>query len=199
MRRLTLTLSTAALAVSGVALAQNAPAREARPDLSRAEARAKAEAAFARMDTNRNGTLDAAELQTRRHGRADAPGKRDGRPALSDAQKDERRAAMFARADADGNGAISRAEFDVMHAARAGQRGGMQPGAAGKRRGPGMHPGLMATAAPVSKQAFVDRALGMFDKADADRNGTVTQAERAAARDALRQQWQARKAAGGEG
>ena len=43
-------------------------------------------------------------------------------------------------------------------------------------------------------KAFVDRALTMFDRADADRNGTVTQAERKAVRDTMREQWRAKAA-----
>ena len=56
-----------------------------------------------------------------------------------------------------------------------------------------------ASATPLTRQAFVDRALTMFDRADADKNGTVSQAERKAVRDTMRQQWQAQRAARQQG
>ena len=61
MRKLTIALSTAALAMSGAAFAQAAPERAARPDVTRAQAQARAEAAFARMDADKNGTIDQAD------------------------------------------------------------------------------------------------------------------------------------------
>ena len=175
MRKLTLALSTAALVLSGAAIAQTAPAAPAKQrapmaDMTRAQAQARAEAAFARMDANQDGTVDQADRQAR-HAR------------------------MFERIDTDRNGSISRAEFDAMHA----QRGGRQAG--GKQMGgkhDGGHRALMGgmgkAAGPLTRQAFVDRALGMFDRADANRDGTVTAAERKAAREALRGQWRARSA-----
>ena len=47
----------------------------------------------------------------------------------------------------------------------------------------------------ISQAEFTAAALKRFDASDADRNGTVTDAERKAAREAMRAQWQARKAA----
>lgn len=226
MRKLTLALSSAALALSGAAFAQSAPApRAPKPDQTRAQAQARAEALFARMDANRDGTLDEADraarrdqmfdrLDTDRNGaisqaelaaRGEARGgdragqRRMARasraPALTDAQKAERRAERFARIDTDQSGSLSRAELEAMHAAR-GDRAGKPAGArmmAGPQQvGPGGRKGMMRDGAST-RQAFVDRALAMFDRIDANRDGTVTQAERKAARDAMRQQWQARR------
>ena len=186
MRKLTLALSTAVLALSGAAIAQTTPAqtRAPRPDMTRADAQARAEAAFAKMDANRDGTLDQADRAART-------------------------ARMFDRIDADRNGSISRAEFDAMHANRGGmgERGGHGMAAdhgmmGGKMAGDhGMMGGKMAgmtgmmgaDAAPVTRQAFVDRALSRFDQADANRDGTVTQAERKAMRDTMRQQHQTKR------
>lgn len=170
MRKLTLAVSTAALALSGAAFAQTAPSqdRAPRPDMTRAEARAKAEAAFARMDANKDGTLNQADRAARK-------------------------AAMFDRIDTDRNGSISRTEFDATHAGRGEKHemaghgmGGKGPG--GEQGGNhGMMGGRMgAGGQPATRQAFVDRALAMFDKADANRDGTVTQAERKAMRDTMR-------------
>ena len=47
----------------------------------------------------------------------------------------------------------------------------------------------------ISQAEFTAGALKMFDAADADRNGTVTQAERKAAHDAMRAQWKAKREA----
>lgn len=183
MRKLTLVLSTAALAMSGAAFAQTAPAqtRAPKPDTTRAQVQARAEAAFARMDANKDGTLNEADRAARQAG-------------------------MFDRMDTDRNGSISRAEFDSIRSQRtdksgkAGQRmgrkdaGGRHAMMAGRT---GARDGRAAT--PTTRQAFVDRALSMFDRADTDRNGTVTQAERKAVRDTMRQQSQTRGAARQQG
>lgn len=173
MRKLTLILSTAVLGLSAPALAQTstapgAPEKARTPmaDITRAQAQARAEARFARMDANRDGTLDRADRQARH-------------------------AQMFDRLDTDRNGSISRAEFDAMHAKRA-ERRADKP-AAGKRMD-GRRGMMRGDAGPITRQAFVDRALGMFDRADANRDGTVSVAERRAAHEAMRGQWRARAA-----
>lgn len=170
MRKLALLLPAAALAFSGAASAQTAP-RTPKPDMTRAQAQERAAAMFARMDANRDGTLNEADRAARRAG-------------------------AFDRLDTDRNGSISRAEFTARQDARA-ERRGQRAERRGARRGGGVmgnRQALMAGGA-VTQAAFVGRALEMFDRADADRNGTVTQAERKAARDAMRQQWQARRGA----
>jgi len=223
MRKLTLALSTAALVMSGAAFAQTAPApRAPKPDMTRAAAQARAEAMFARMDTNRDGKLDEADgaatkaqafdrLDTDRNGSisqaelasrhdGDRAGKRRmarpaGAAAPTEAQKVERRAEMFARVDADKNGSLSRAEFEAMHAARgdrAGKKGGDRMAAGPQHVGPGGRHGMMAGGA-TTRQAFVDRALATFDRTDTNRDGTVTQAERQAARETMREQWRAKR------
>lgn len=220
MRKLTsvlsIALSTAALALSGTAMAQTAPAApaKARPpmaDQTRADAQARAERIFARMDTNQDGTLNEAdraamkaamfdrldtdrngsvsptELEARRGDRQGRMARRGNAPAMTDAQKAERRAEMFARIDTDKNGALSRAEFEAMQAARGAKAGRAMRQGGGQRA-------MMKADGPITRQAFVDSALARFDKLDTDRNGTLTGAERKAFRDTMRQQWQARKA-----
>ena len=190
MRKLTLALSTAALALTGAAIAQTAPVQKAGPtahrmplaDMTRAQAQARAETRFARMDVNQDGTLNETDRAAKK-------------------------AQMFDRIDADHNGSISRAEFDAMHANRGGKadghmaRGGEHRGMHNGMRG---HHGMMAgaqgkPATPMTRQAFVARSLAMFDKADADHDGTVTVAERKTAREAMRSQWKARAAARQQG
>lgn len=212
MRKLTVALSAAALTFSGAALAQAGHQGHRMPmgDMTRAQAQERAAEMFTKMDANRDGTLNQADRAARHaamFARLDADkdgaiskaelearhrehgGKwrdkaaRPGKPALTDAQKAERRDRMFARLDTDGNGTVSRAEFDAVHAARM---------ARGGKRGPAKR---MATKdGTITRQAFVENALARFDRADADRDGTVTTAERKAMRETMRQQWQARKA-----
>jgi len=211
MRKLVFAFSAAALTFSGAAFAQAGHEGHRMPmaDVTRAQAQERAASMFAKMDANRDGTLNEADraahhaamftrLDTNKDGaisKAELDAKRSGndgkwrgkaaragKPELTDAQKAERREAMFARIDGDKNGTISRAEFDAMHAARM---------ATGGKRGPGKRMAMMDGS--MTQQAFVAKALARFDRADADRNGTVTVAERKAMRETMRQQWQARK------
>jgi Ca2+-binding EF-hand superfamily protein len=173
MRKLTLALSTAVLALSGAAVAQTpppAPSRDRPPmtDMTRAQAQARAEAAFQRMDANRDGTVDQNDRQARK-GQA------------------------FERMDTDRNGSISRVEFDA-HSAQRAERKGDGPRMA-RHGGPGGKRAMMGAAAgPMTRQAFVDRALTIFDRSDANRDGTVTVSERKAARESMRGQWRERTA-----
>lgn len=206
MRKIAFTISTAALALSAVAVAQTAPAPERaaarvpQGDVNRADAQTRADRMFARMDANGDGKVDQADraaMRVKMFDKLDA--NRDGAISQSEfaawsppragerrmavrssraqetaTQTAERRSAMFTRLDTDKNGTISRAEFEARTAARAEKRD--------KRRGD-----RMAAAGPLTRQTFVDRALTRFDRADANRDGTVTAAERQAAREARRQ------------
>ena len=158
MRKLTLILPAAAvMGLAGTAFAAPGQGR-IQGDMTRAQAEARAEAGFAKMDANKDGKIDQAD-----------------RAAMRDR--------MFDRIDTDKNGQISKSEFaamSAMHHGKADKRG--------KRMG-------MGKEGTMTKAAFVDRAMTMFDKADANNDGTVTTAERKAARAAMRQQWQARRAA----
>ena len=195
MRKLTLSIGAAVLATAGVAVAAPQMAGHMQADMTRAQAQTMAAEHFAKMDANGDGKLDSADRAARQ-------------------------AKVFDRIDADHNGAISRDEFAAMHAQR-GERGvragrhGMggaempAPGMAGHRMAGrhGMHGGMGGRGMMLGKMAdtnndgtitqgeFTAAALAHFDKADADHNGTVTSAERKAARDAMKAQWQARRAA----
>jgi Ca2+-binding EF-hand superfamily protein len=157
--------------------------------LTRAEAQAKAQEVFARMDVNKDGKIDQADRAARH-------------------------AAMFDRMDADHNGQISRAEFDATGPGAHGPRGpeaggpdgdrgpgkhgwGHRGGPGGGHRGGGMMMGRMADAdkdGTITQAEFTQAALQRFDRADANHDGTVTKEERQAARQAMRQQWQNRSA-----
>lgn len=218
MRKLTLALSTAALAISGAAFAQPSPGMQRAPqgDLTRAQAQQRAEAMFARMDANKDGTVNEADRAARK-------------------------AAMFDRLDANRDGSITKAEMATAHAARADKRDGrkaqradtaaakgpamtdaqkaerrdamfaridtdgngavsraefdamqgMRDGKVGKRGGKAM----ARMDGAVDRQAFVARALERFDRLDADKNGVATTTERKA----LRDQWKANRAARQQG
>jgi Ca2+-binding EF-hand superfamily protein len=177
MRKLTISLLAGAtvLAASGAALAQDRPARDA--DMSRSAAEQRAAEAFRRMDANCDGKVDAADREARHK-------------------------AHFDRIDADGDGSLSYAEFAAMH----GKQGGERAGRSGKHDGPrmgmrgmrgghamGMRGMTEAEDGTLTQAEFTAAALARFDAADADRNGTLTAAERKAQRDQMRSQWRERR------
>jgi len=189
MRKLHLSMAAAVLATAGVAIAAPAIAQAARPDMTRAEVQAKAGEHFAKLDANSDGVLNAADREAMR-------GK------------------VFDKLDSDNNGSISEAEFNARHAARQGQRAehaGHEGMEHGKRQGMrGHHRGgrggmwgrmAMAKMADTNNDNAISRAefdaavLKHFDATDADNNGTVTQAERQAAHEKMRAQWQANRQA----
>lgn len=178
-RKIALGLSLTATAIAGAAYAQQAAKGDGA--ITRAEAQTKAQEAFARMDANKDGKIDQADRAARR-------------------------AAMFDRIDTDRNGQISRAEFDAMAErgrrgpdagprADRGQRGSDDGHRMHRRHRGGHHGGMMmgrmADAdkdGAVSQAEFVNAALQRFDRADANRDGTVTREERQAAFKAMRDQ-----------
>ncbi len=146
--------------------------------LTRAQAQSNAEAAFTRLDSNKDGKIDATD-------------------------RTARRAAMFDVIDTDKNGQISRTEMEAARTARTtdlGQgvrmhrmdghgKGGYRMGRRdGGMRGKGAG---LATADTnkdnaLSKAEFMAAATQRFELADANKDGQVTAAERQAARAARR-------------
>jgi len=196
MKKLTLGISAVALALAGAAMAAQAPTPPAGPDkvLTRAEAKTRAENAFAKLDLNHDGKLDKGD-------RAARIGEH------------------FDKIDANHDGTISRDEFIAAHEAmRDGPPHG-QPGAgrpdmpppppgAGPRgpegRGPRPPRGgfggapimfeILRLADPahtgsITKDAFVAASLKLFDEADANHDGKVTPEERRAAFAKHRAEW----------
>jgi hypothetical protein len=196
MRKLTLALSAASLAIAGTAFAQapDGPHRDHARDhgpLTRTDAQARADKLFAKLDANGDGKIDAADRTARR---------------------DQRRDEHFARLDADHDGAISKAEFaaagDKARERFAGHAKGPEGqdghkfgghGFGGQRVAWGGHRGMrghhgghgfgegLAMAGKkadtdndgaISKAEFETAALAMFDRADANHDGTVTPEER---------------------
>ncbi|QNA83334.1 hypothetical protein G4G27_04435 [Sphingomonas sp. So64.6b] len=132
--------------------------------VSRAEARAQAEARFARMDTNNDGQLAGDELKHRgRRGTTDGDATPITREAFL-AKADER----FAKLDTNNDGRIS---ADEMAAARAGR--GDRPG-----RGDMVRPA--PTASPTDGPA---RGHGGIAKADTNGDGRISRDEMRAQED----------------
>lgn len=159
----------AAIVLAVPAIAQMA--KPDRPAQTRAAAEAKVRTYFARIDVDRDGFITAQHLS-----------------AMRAQAKDKR----FDRLDADDNGSISRTEFDN---ADAGNRRG---GRAAMRMG-GMNGRLMMLAdadrdGRVALDEAVTGALTMFDRADANKDGTLTMEERRDARQAMRNAWRNRTA-----
>ncbi len=174
MKKLTfgLPLAALALALGGAAYADHhmGPRHDADGDgiVTRAEAEAHAKQMFAHMDANGDGKLDPSDREARRS---------------------ERREAMFAALDKDADGSISREEFMAfdhqgpgkMHHRPDGERG---------------HPGMMMMQkadtdndGSISEAEFVAGAGKHFDEMDTNNDGNLTQDERQAARDTMRDQW----------
>jgi len=177
MKKLTIGLSMAALAIAGTAYA--GPGRGGDGDtnrtLTRAEAQTHATEMFARMDANKDGKLDAAD-------------------------REARRTAMFDRIDSNKDGQISRAEFFANQRPERAEGGQRPEGADGKQRGHrggkgrggnGHHMMRSADAngdKAVTQAEFTASAMQRFENADANKDGQVTSEERQAARSAMRDQ-----------
>lgn len=177
MKRFTLALSAAALALTGVA-AGAAYAQQHRmmadpmgdATVTRAEAQTKAGAMFDMRDANHDGKLDQADRSAR-------IGQR------------------FDLMDTNHDGALSKDEFVAAHMKSMGERGGPdQMGRGRDGRGHGMgdrsmgHHGMRMMGAMdanndsvITRDEFVAGALKRFDAADANHDGNLTKDERSAA------------------
>lgn len=201
MRKVTLTLSAAVLALSSASIAHadhhGGGQHGANPDangdgiVSRAEHDAQAAKMFERMDVNGDG-------------------------AINQADREARQAERFAKMDTDGNGQLSQEELKAAREARAAkmgehkgamaERGGERRGEAmrgtgGKRGpgGPGGHGMMMLRAADtdgdksITRAEFEAVAAKHFSRMDADGSGGVSAEERDAAHKAMRERMQERR------
>lgn len=147
---------------------------------------------FARLDANQDGQVTRAEFDARIAARMQR-GSAAGKAPANRASAGER---LFARLDTNRDGAISRAEFDLR--ARAGaqrmeRRAQRMAGRSGGRFGGRMF--AMADAnrdQRVTLEEATAAALQRFDRADLDRDGTVTREERRQLRQQRREQRQNR-------
>ncbi|MET0180242.1 MAG: hypothetical protein ABW194_07150 [Novosphingobium sp.] len=198
MKQFTLAAAVSVLAMGITALVatpiEAQPGRDAGANgvVTRAEARTAAAALWAKLDVNQDGVLNPADRTARETQR-------------------------FAMIDKDGNGQISREEFAAAHGPRgdgAGKRGdrdGHAMGHGGRdghrmgSGGHGGHRGMMAMRGgkaadtngdgKLTRDEFNAAAELRFATADADKNGSITVAERQAARQKMRAEWRAAKPA----
>jgi Ca2+-binding EF-hand superfamily protein len=186
MKKFTILAGIAALAVSGTAAAQTGGfhrSGDRNVDMTRAQAAAKADQAFQRLDLNRDGRVTRDEMrQAREQFRAQAQERRAQRLAQltpeQRAQIEQRRA--------------QRGERGGERAQRWANRGG------GEARGQRGHRGgerMFGEQGFVTAEQFRARALERFDRMDLNNDGVVTAAERQQAREQMRQRWQERRGA----
>jgi len=183
MHKVTLSLFTAAatLAAAGTSYAQQSPAAQPH-ERTRAGAQQRADQMFDRLDANHDGKIDQADRAIRQKARFDG-------------------------LDTDHNGQLSYAEFTAARDARNGRGDGKRGDRAGRRgdhrmamggfhgRG-GFRTMRMADAdkdGAITKAEFETSALQRFDRMDGNHDGTVTPDEAKAARDNMRQEWQAHR------
>lgn len=170
MKKTILAAGAALIAVSGAALAAQPAGYDRNADMTMADAKARADSMFERMDVNGDGRIDTADREERTQERfAMLDTNKDGslspeefaargdRMARGDGERGhrghgKRGGGMMKMADSNGDGAITKAEFDAMHTQH-------------------------------------------FTMMDSDNDGTVTAAERKAARDKMRSM----RGAGGAG
>jgi Ca2+-binding EF-hand superfamily protein len=202
MNKIAILAGTALLTVAGVALAQGGPGErpDRNADVTRQQVIERTDQRFARLDANNDGRFTPEEMR-----------------AAGEARRAERQTRMFDRMDLDHNGSITREEMTQAHSQMREHRGeggmgghrGMRhrgphgPGGPGGPEGAGAHaehggpggPGghgmrgerMFGEQGFITREQMRERALARFDAADADHNGTVTAAERQAARGAMRQ------------
>ncbi len=182
MKKTIFALTGISLLAATAAIAQH-DERNSAP-MTRAEVSQKSTERFQKMDVNGDGALDLADRELRREQRT-AKVDTDGNGATSDA---ERKAMREARQERRGE----RPEARGAQTERRGEGKRANRGERGMRGGKGrMGGGMMMHAdangdGRVTLQEFQAQALERFDRADADKNGTVTAEERKAARDAHR-------------
>jgi Ca2+-binding EF-hand superfamily protein len=149
--------------------------------ISQADRKARAEARFAETDTNKDGEISPEEMTAAREQRQT---KRAERGA-------QRQAKMFETLDTDGSGGLSKAELEAgkqMRGQRGGERKGKRMGRRGGRDGAQKRDMRMLKRADtngdeaVSREEFDAMVEARFARIDTDGSGTITQAERDAAK-----------------
>lgn len=163
--------SMLAVLLAGTAAAQaDSKPVDRNADVSRARLVQRLDAQFAKLDNNKDGTISAAERQDVRSDRVEK---------------------RFKRIDADGNGSVTLSEMKAAHGRRGGAPGEQRPDGAKHRVHHGHGRGFVRAGldankdGQISKAEFQSKALERFDRADADRNGILTAAERQQARTAM--------------
>ena len=207
MTKLVLLSGAALLAVAAAAAAQPGDRPGPDADVTRQQVIDRADQAFARMDADHDGRFTReeaqamgerrrAEMQGRMFDRLDA--NHDG-----NISRDE-----FAQAPAMRGGRGGRGHHrgmmrmgpppggpDGARGPGGPEMGPPPPGGPDGARGPGMRGPGMRGGRMFGEQGFItreqmrERALARFDRADADHDGTLTAAERRAAREQMRERF----------
>lgn len=204
MKRLILAAALAGTTIAGMAAAQNAaPASTSMPKramaldlnkdgiITRAEVTAAADARFAQLDANRDGTVSASERPNKRGANV-----RD----MTREQLRQKALARFDRADGNKDGKIEPTERQAMggkqrrdraELADGGPRGerGEMPRGGRHARGGGMGAMMVADTnrdGVVTRAEAMAAAQAMFDQADTNRDGRIDQAERKDARSEMK-------------
>lgn len=185
VRKLALGLSLTAMTVAGSAYAEQAMDKKGDEVMTRSAVQEHSAAMFARMDVNKDGKLDKADREARQKMR-------------------------FDRLDTDKSGQLSLGEFTARPQRPEGAKPEARQGDEGKqgrrhhwgKRGHGRHGGMMMMRmadtdkdGAISQAEFTAAALQRFDSMDANKDGQVTKEERQAARQAMREQWKAKREA----
>ena len=210
-------ISAAALMAGTAALAQTAPVAPVAPQapmarpmadkvMTRNEMVAMVRDHFARMDTNKDGSVTTAEVGELRGKAADGAKRRHFDHRVDGAKRDPN--AAFDRLDANKDGTISRDEFAKGHEQRIERRveirekrkDGAKDGEAREfrmHRMGGMGGSRMIALADTNQDGRTTLAeaealaLQHFDQMDSNRDGQVTSEERRAARPAMHKRMQA--------
>ena len=178
------TLCGAAIAIPALAAGAHEMHEHMAGPMTRSAVEAMVKEHFAKVDANGDGYIDKAEAD-----------------AARDKMMADMRGRHFKMMDTNGDGSISRAEFDAEHhegmAMGDGKPGGAMMGH-GAEHGPGMpmmmmrHGPGMFERADANKDGRVSlaEALAMpmahFDKADTNKDGTISPEERKAAHEKMR-------------
>jgi Ca2+-binding EF-hand superfamily protein len=183
MKKISILAGVAALAVSGTALAQSGHQRggDRNVDITRAQAAAKADQMFQRLDLNRDGRVTREEMQQARQQMKAAGQQRRGE-----------RIAQFTPEQ--------RAEIEQRRAQRgerAGRGGERRSGETRGQRGGDRAVAMFGEQGFVTAEQFRARALERFDRMDLNKDGTVTVEERRQARAQMRQRMEQRRATNG--
>lgn len=130
---------------------------------------------FDRLDANKDSVVTRSEVKSSVESHFDeADTNHDG--VLTEAEREVARnqemQAHFKSMDTDGNGQLSFAEFEAAHP----RMGGRGPDGRPMPKPPG----------DVRKSDAVGRALAMFDRVDANKDGKITAQERDAAQERMR-------------
>jgi len=220
MRKITLTLSAAALALAGSAglayAAQNhamhSPDADGDGVVTKAEMDAHADAMWKMLDANGDGVVNeadrAAHMDDRMERRAEkfAEIDTDGNGEVSQAEMEahhvammadrtQHHAEMFAKLDTDGSGGLSPEELKAAHEMHRGDHGDRH-GPGGDRMGERRGGKMMLRMADADKDGTITRAefdaarAKHFEMIDTDGDGTISQAEHDAAREKMHERMQ---------